>query len=326
MGPLPYLLYRDCIHSSMAEPQLLAVGKVREIYTTSDPDTLLFVASDRVSAFDVIMKNGVPNKGKLLTALSKFWFERLGSILQTHFVTDDLDKMPAGVREWGEKEGKDLRGRTMLVKKCQVLKCEAIVRGYLTGSAYKEYLKSGTVHGIRLPPGLPESAKLDPPIFTPSTKADVGDKDENVHPGRLPELLGSEYAALAPLLQQKAVQIFTKAAEHAASVGLILADTKFEFGVLPASHSDKLEERLMLIDEVLTPDSSRYWEASEWAEGKTMTGFDKQALREWLKAGGGGFGKSGKEEAVEIPQDVVEEMWRRYGECYERLTGHKLTL
>lgn len=207
-----------------------------------------------------------------------------------------------------------------------------------TGSAYKEYLQSGTVHGIKLPPGLKESARLEPPIFTPSTKADVGDKDENVHPDRrkykclmpghranydtaVPELLGPRYAALAPLLIEKAIDLFTTAAKHAESVGLTLADTKFEFGVLPESHSSRLEDRLILIDEMLTPDSSRYWEASEVEEGKTMTGFDKQALRVWLKSGGGGFGKGGQENAVEIPQDVIDETWRRYTECYRRITG-----
>ncbi|CAD6566097.1 MAG: Bifunctional purine biosynthetic protein ade1 [Cyphobasidiales sp. Tagirdzhanova-0007] len=307
----------------MEHPQLIAKGKVRDLYSTSDPATLLFVASDRISAFDVIMTNGVPNKGKLLTALSKFWFEKLGSILPNHYVTDDLEKMPVEVERWGARSGKDLAGRTMLVRKCEVLKCEAIVRGYLTGSAYKEYCSSSTVHGIKLPSGLPESAKLERPIFTPSTKAAAGEKDENVHPDKLPELLGSDYASLVPLLIQKAIEIFKAAAKHAESVGLILADTKFEFGILPPSESASLADRLILIDEVLTPDSSRYWEATEWEEGKTMTGYDKQALREWLKAGGGGYtGKDG----VVIPQDVVDETWKRYCECYQRVTGIAFSL
>ncbi|GAA99978.1 hypothetical protein E5Q_06681 [Mixia osmundae IAM 14324] len=307
--------------TELAGLKLVTRGKVRDIYELPEqPDCLLFVATDRVSAFDVIMKNGIPSKGQLLTQLSQFWFDFLEDVVPNHVVTGDVSKMPASVR----KHEDILRGRTLLVKKAKVLKCEAIVRGYLTGSAFSEYEKHGTVHGIKLPPGLQESSKLPKPLFTPSTKADVGEKDENIHPDRLPSLLPDP--SWAPVLTQTAIDLYGKAAEHALKVGLILADTKFEFGLLSNSETAG-KPILLLIDEALTPDSSRFWPAAEWSEGKRMTGIDKQYLREWLKSGGGGFGdsQSSQQEGVQIPGDIVDATWERYLEAFRKITGRDFT-
>ncbi|GAA5983857.1 hypothetical protein JCM11641_006398 [Rhodosporidiobolus odoratus] len=309
--------------------KLVAKGKVRNIYEVpSRDDALLFVALDRVSAFDVIMKNGIPNKGKLLTQLALFFFDHLSKAPETkhipnHIITSNFDEMPQEVQKYREQ----LEGRSILVKKATVLPVEAIVRGYITGSAWAEYQKSGTMHDIKLPEGLKESSKFEPPLFTPSTKAEVGDKDINIHPDELSKHLPDP--SLSAPLQEYALALYTTAAKHALSKGLILADTKFEFGLLPPpAHSPAgTKPTLALVDECLTPDSSRFWPADTWAEGEKMVGFDKQFLREWLKNGGGGFGEKGgeliEEEGVEIPEEIVEQTWGKYEEAYEKLTGRK---
>ncbi|KAK4047370.1 Bifunctional purine biosynthetic protein ade1 [Microbotryomycetes sp. JL201] len=307
--------------------ELVARGKVRDIYRVpGHTEALLFVATDRVSAFDVIMKNGIPNKGKLLTALSLFWFDFLSKQPETkhipnHVITSDLSEMPAEVQQYADQ----LHGRSIWVKTAQVLPVEAIVRGYITGSAWSEYQKSGTMHDMKLPEGLQESSRFEPPLFTPSTKAEVGQKDENIHPDRVREILPDP--DFAEPLQQYAVALYSTAAKHSLAHGLILADTKFEFGLLPPKDkSSGAKPTLILVDEALTPDSSRFWPASEWAEGKRMVGFDKQFLREWLKGGGGGFGKKGggiEEDGVEVPQDIVQATWQKYEEAFEMLTGRK---
>ncbi|GAA6009701.1 hypothetical protein JCM11491_001066 [Sporobolomyces phaffii] len=315
------LLNTDC-----PSLKLLARGKVRDIYEVPGHDeALLFVATDRVSAFDVIMKNGIPNKGKLLTALSLFFFHYLASAPETrhipnHVITSNVDDMPAAVQEYKDQ----LDGRAIWVRRAQVLPVEAIVRGYITGSAWAEYQKTGTMHGIKLDEGLKESSRFVPALFTPSTKAEVGDKDENIHPDELAKHLPS--AALAEPLKSYALALYTTAAAHLLSRGLILADTKFEFGLLPAAPGSGQDPTLILVDECLTPDSSRFWPESKWAEGEKMVGFDKQFLREWLKQGGGGFGKKGggiEEDGVEIPEDIVQATWGKYEEAYEMLTGKK---
>ncbi|GJN90327.1 hypothetical protein Rhopal_003336-T1 [Rhodotorula paludigena] len=305
--------------------KLLAKGKVRDIYAIPGvEDALLFVATDRVSAFDVIMKNGIPNKGKLLTQLSLFFFDYLSNAPETkhipnHVITSKMDEMPAEVQKYREQ----LDGRAILVRKATVLPIEAIVRGYITGSAWAEYQKSGTMHDIKLPEGLKESSRFEPPLFTPSTKAEVGDKDINIHPDETGKHLPD--AALAEPLQQYALALYSTAAAHSLSRGLILADTKFEFGLLPPSTPGGAPV-LALVDECLTPDSSRFWPADQWAEGNKMVGFDKQFLREWLKSGGGGFGKKGggiDEDPVEIPQEIVAQTYAKYEEAFEKLTGRK---
>ncbi|KAM0752330.1 Phosphoribosylaminoimidazole-succinocarboxamide synthase [Meredithblackwellia eburnea MCA 4105] len=305
--------------------ELVARGKVRDIYhVPGNDDALLFVATDRVSAFDVIMKNGIPNKGKLLTSLSLFFFDYLSKAEETkhipnHVITSNLDEMPQEVQKYRDQ----LQGRSIWVRKAQVLPVEAIVRGYITGSAWAEYQKSGTVHGLQIPAGMKESAQFLPPIFTPSTKAEIGEKDENIHPDKMRDHLPDP--TLAEPLKSYALALYSTAAKHSLNQGLILADTKFEFGLLPSADGSK-PPTLLLVDECLTPDSSRYWPAKEWAEGNKMVGFDKQYLREWLKSGGGGFGKRGggaDEEGVEIPEDIVQATWGKYLEAYELVTGKK---
>ncbi|GAA5858703.1 hypothetical protein JCM1840_006520 [Sporobolomyces johnsonii] len=319
----PALLTTDC-----PSLKLIARGKVRDIYEVpGHTDALLFVATDRVSAFDVIMKNGIPNKGKLLTSLSLFFFNYLASAPETkhipnHVITSDLAEMPQEVQKYRDQ----LEGRAIWVRRATILPVEAIVRGYITGSAWAEYQKTGTMHGITLPEGLKESSQFVPPLFTPSTKAEVGDKDENIHPNQLRDHLPDP--TYAEPLESYALALYSTAAAHSRSRGLILADTKFEFGLLapPAGSPPTTRPTLMLVDECLTPDSSRFWPAESWAEGNKMVGFDKQFLREWLKSGGGGFGKKGggiEEDGVEIPDEIVQATWAKYEEAYEKLTGTK---
>ncbi|KAJ1310926.1 hypothetical protein OPQ81_009438 [Rhizoctonia solani] len=273
---------------------LVSQGKVRDIYSTSDPNALLFVATDRISAYDVILKNGVPGKGVILSQLALFWFKRLE------------------VAKYKEI----LQGRTMLVKKAKVVPLEAIVRGYITGSAWSEYKKSGTVHGIHVPEGLVESQKLPEPLFTPSTKAEQGQHDENIHPDRAAEIVGKE---LCDKIASISVRIYKEAAEYAASRGVILADTKLEFGLVEVPGNDP---QLILIDEVLTPDSSRYWPASEYKLGQSQPSFDKQYLRDWLTTEGFKKGlEHGKDgQGWTMTDDVVEGTRKRYQEALDLLT------
>lgn len=306
------------IHSNLPGLTLLSKGKVRDIYATSSPDHLLFVASDRISAYDVILQNGVPDKGKILTKISLFWFDKLKHIVPNHFVTANIDEMPQEVRQYKEQ----LEGRAMLVRKAKVIPLEAIVRGYITGSGWSEYKKSGTVHGIPLPAGLVESQKLPEPLFTPSTKAEQGAHDENISPAQAAALIGQE---LFDRVSTTAVRLYTEAAEYAASRGLILADTKFEFGLVQGADGT---EQLILIDEALTPDSSRYWPAASYKPGGGQPSFDKQYLRDWLTSAGfkkglesGPAGHEG--EGWVMSPEVVEGTRKRYLEAYEMLTGQK---
>jgi len=302
------------LQTNCPDLRLIARGKVRDIYELpGDPSKLLFVATDRISAFDVVMENGIPNKGKLLTQLSLFFFKKLEPIIPNHVVTGDFDqilKLSSALLPYRDQ----LEGRTILVKKCQVLKCEAIVRGYLTGSAYAEYQKSGTVHAIPMPTGLQESSQFPAPIFTPSTKADIGTHDENIHPDKLGEILGSE--SLAEQVKKKAIEIYEAAQAHCVGVGggegLLLADTKLEFG-----QDD--EGGLILIDECLTPDSSRFWARERWAPGTKMAGFDKQVLRDWLLSQHLHLDRSSP---LQIPQDVVLHTWAQYCQAFKLLTGN----
>ncbi|KAF9005453.1 hypothetical protein BDQ17DRAFT_1353131 [Cyathus striatus] len=306
------------INTDLPGLTLISKGKVRDIYSTSSPDHLLFVATDRISAYDVILKNGIPDKGKLLTKISLFWFHQLKDIIPNHFVTADVDEMPEEVRKYKDI----LDGRTMLVRKAEVVPLEAIVRGYLTGSAWAEYKKSGTVHGIPLPEGLKESEKLSTPLFTPSTKAEQGAHDENISPEQAAKIVGAE---LLEKVSSAAVKLYTSAADYARERGVILADTKFEFGLV-SSKDDPSKKELILVDELLTPDSSRYWPLKEYAVGKSQPSFDKQYLRDWLVSAGfrkglesGPPGKEGQGWVIE--ENVVEETRKKYTEAVDLLTS-----
>ncbi|KAL5113834.1 Bifunctional purine biosynthetic protein ade1 [Pleosporales sp. CAS-2024a] len=281
----------------------VASGKVRDLYAIDD-DTLLFVASDRISAYDVIMKNGIPGKGALLTSMSIYWFKYLTEHvpgLQTHFLTSSLPPALASQSFLAE--------RSMQVRRLRIVPIESIVRGYITGSGWAEYQKSGTVNGIRLPEGLVEGQKLPAPLWTPSTKAEVGDKDVNITPEAAREMIGN--ASVAAKIEELSLAIYAAAAARAESVGIILADTKFEFGL--DAHNN-----VVLVDEVLTPDSSRFWPKETWEQnlGKAQPSFDKQFLRDWLTAEGL-KGKPG----VTVPGEIVTKTAEKYQEAYEKITG-----
>ncbi|KAF9448459.1 SAICAR synthetase [Macrolepiota fuliginosa MF-IS2] len=306
------------INTSLPDLKLLSQGKVRDIYVVSDPSALLFVATDRISAYDVILNNGIPTKGQLLTALSLFWFKKLAHIIPNHLITASIAEMPLEVQRYADQ----LEGRSMLVKKAEVIPIEAIVRGYITGSAWAEYKKTQTVHGIPLPAGLVESQKLPKPIFTPSTKAEQGAHDENISPERAAQLLGQD---LYDEISSTALQLYKTAADYAETRGVILADTKFEFGLLPLPPGSAEKRQLILIDEVLTPDSSRYWPLEGYTAGKPQPSFDKQYVRDWLVASGFRKGlesgpKGSEGEGWTIKEDVVEGTRTRYQEAVDLLT------
>ena len=282
------------------EGQQLRRGKVRDIYDLGDK--LLIVASDRISAFDVIMANGIPYKGIVLTQISKFWFEYLG--VENHLITDDVSQYPQPFCDCGEQ----LANRSMLVKKVEVLPVECVVRGYLTGSGWKEYEAEGTVCGHKLPEGIKQCGKLAQLLFTPSTKAELGQHDENINFERCVEIIGEN---AAEFVHDKSIKIFEKASAYALSKGIILADTKFEWGLA--------DEKIILIDEVLTPDSSRFWPADLYEPGRDQESYDKQFVRNYLESIN--FNKSGP--GVEIPDDIAEKTSAKYIEAYEQLTGKK---
>ena len=279
----------------------ISSGKVREIYEVDD-DKLMMVVSDRISAFDFIMPNPVLDKGKILNKLSEFWFNFVSDIIPNDIITTNYEKFPA---EFRKEEFKD---RSMLVKKLKMLPVECIVRGYITGSGWAEYQKTGTVCNIKLPEGLQECQKLDEPIFTPSTKAELGNHDENISFERCKEILGNE---LAEKVKNATINIYKKCADYALSKGIIIADTKFEFG---------LDENgiLVLGDEVLTPDSSRFWPLDDYEVGRGQKSFDKQYLRDWLSNNG-----YRNNPPTELPKDVLETTRNKYIEAYEKITGKK---
>jgi phosphoribosylaminoimidazole-succinocarboxamide synthase len=275
-------------------------GKVRDIYDLGDK--LLIAATDRISAFDVIMKNGIPNKGVVLTQISKFWFEFFNGTVEHHLITDDVKEFPAPFCNCPAQ----LEGRSMLVKKTTPLLIEAVVRGYLAGSGWKEYQKTQTVHGNKLPAGMKQCGKFPEPIFTPSTKAEFGEHDENINFEKAKEIVGAE---IAEYVKNKSIDIFKKASQYAQTRGIILADTKFEWGII--------DGRVILIDEVLTPDSSRFWPADKYQPGRDQESYDKQFVRNYLEDIN--FDKSGA--GVELPPDIVSKTSAKYIEAYEQLTG-----
>ncbi|UCE99672.1 MAG: phosphoribosylaminoimidazolesuccinocarboxamide synthase [Planctomycetota bacterium] len=279
-----------------------ARGKVRDIYNLGAQ--LLIVATDRISAFDVVMANGIPYKGIILTQISKFWFDFLSGDVETHLITDQVSDFPAPFCDFSER----LARRSMLVKKCQTLPVECVVRGYLAGSGWVEYKQTGEICGQKLPDGLRRSEKLPEPVFTPATKAERGTHDENISFEKCIEMVGQEAAMY---IRDKSIEIFKKASDYAESRGIILADTKFEWGLVNG--------RIILIDEVLTPDSSRFWPADKYGIGRDQESFDKQFVRNYLESIN--FDKSGL--GVELPEDIVKKTSDKYIEGYERLTGKK---
>ena len=273
-------------------------GKVRDIYDAGD-NRLLMVTSDRLSAFDVVMAEPIPDKGRVLTAMSAFWFEKFQGVVGSHLISTSLDDCPAPAHR------DDWQGRIMLCRKAEMLPIECIVRGYLTGSAWKEYKADGTMHGQELPAGLLESAQLPEPVFTPSTKAAEG-HDENISFEAAVALIGPDLAERA---RSVSLELYTKGAEWAAARGILMADTKFELGLI--------DGELVLCDEVLTPDSSRFWAAESWKPGSTPPSFDKQPVRDYLD----GLDWNKQPPAPPLPAEVVNTTSARYIDAYERITG-----
>jgi phosphoribosylaminoimidazole-succinocarboxamide synthase len=275
-------------------------GKVRDIYDLGEE--LLLVASDRISAFDVILPTPIPDKGKILTRLSEFWFSKIGDIVPNHFITTKVDQFPLACQPHRSL----LEGRSMLVKKSTPAPVECIVRGYLTGSGWKDYQMTGAVCGITLPPGLVEAMRLDEPLFTPSTKATIGDHDVNITFNHMIEKVGK---VKAEKMRDASITIYQRARALAETKGIIIADTKFEFGMEG--------DDILLIDEVLTPDSSRFWPADEYRAGKTPNSFDKQFVRDYLLS----LKWNMKPPAPELPPDIVKKTQHKYSEALRRLTA-----
>lgn len=278
-------------------------GKVRDIYDAGE--NLLMVATDRISAFDFILPDEIPFKGEVLNRISAFWFDKFTDIVPNHLVSIDPADFPEEFAEYRDY----LAGRAMLVKKAQTIPIECIVRGYLTGSGKKTYDENGTVCGIQLPEGLTESSKLPEPLFTPSTKAEIGDHDENISFERCCEIVGED---IATQIRDLSLKIYKAAAEYAATRGIIIADTKFEFGVI--------DGKVTLIDECLTPDSSRFWPAASYEEGKIQPSYDKQFVRNWLKANWDMTG-----ETPHLPAEVIDGTSERYREAFQIITGSQFT-
>ena len=278
-------------------------GKVRDIYDAGE--NLLMVATDRISAFDFILPDEIPFKGEVLDRISAFWFDKFADIVPNHLVSIDPADFPEEFAEYRDY----LAGRAMLVKKAQTIPIECIVRGYLTGSGKKTYDENGTVCGIQLPEGLTEASKLPEPLFTPSTKAEIGDHDENISFERCCEIVGED---IATQIRDLSLKIYKAAAEYAATRGIIIADTKFEFGVI--------DGKVTLIDECLTPDSSRFWPAASYEEGQIQPSYDKQFVRNWLKANWDMTG-----ETPHLPAEVIDGTSERYREAFQIITGSQFT-
>jgi phosphoribosylaminoimidazole-succinocarboxamide synthase len=278
-------------------------GKVREIFEIDG--NLLLVATDRISAFDVILPNGIPHKGKVLTQMSEFWFELIGELTENHLITTSIDE----IDKITEEDGDLLRGRSMLVKKVDVIPVECIVRGYIAGSGWKDYKKNNAICGISLPGDLKESDKLPEPIFTPSTKAESG-HDENISFEEAVNITGRE---LAEEIRQKSIAIYKKASEYALTKGIIISDTKFEWG--------KYGDKVILIDEVLTPDSSRFWPLESYSPGKPQPSFDKQFVRDYLES----CGWDKNPPPPSLPEDIIRTTSEKYLEAYTKLTGKEIS-
>jgi phosphoribosylaminoimidazole-succinocarboxamide synthase len=282
---------------------LIGRGKVRDLYAVGD--ALLMVATDRISAFDHVLGTGIPGKGKILTQISLFWFDLVRDIVPNHLIATEVANFPVELHKYADQ----LEGRSMLVKRAQMFPVECVARGYIAGSGWKEYKASGTVCGIKLPPGLQDGSRLPQPLFTPSTKSQDGTHDENISFAAVEQAVGAE---AAKELRRLTLEIYEKAGKHAESRGLILADTKFEFGMT--------QDGIVLADEVLTPDSSRFWEASAWKPGGAQPSFDKQFVRDYLES----IRWNKQAPAPSLPDDVAQRTLEKYLEAFRRLTGRDL--
>jgi phosphoribosylaminoimidazole-succinocarboxamide synthase len=294
----PVLLQTD-----FPDLQLHASGKVRDVYQL-DNERLLFVATDRISAFDYVLATGIPQKGRVLSQMSLFWFDFLSDIVPSHLITADVDRYPEALQKYADQ----LRGRSMLVQRAEMFPVECVVRGYISGSAWKEYKASGKVCGIELPAGLQESDAFPEPIFTPSTKATSG-HDENISFAKMCELVGTEAAST---LRELTLRVYKKAAAYARQRGIIIADTKFEFG--------RTAQGITLADEVLTPDSSRFWPADKYAPGRSQESYDKQYVRDYLEE----IHWNKQPPAPALPVEVAQHTSEKYLDAYLQITGHKL--
>lgn len=299
----PQLLDSVLLQTDFPELELYASGKVRDVYRL-DNERLLFVATDRISAFDYVLASGIPHKGRVLTQISLFWFDFLKDIIPNHFITADLERYPANVRAYADQ----LRGRSMVVTRGEMFPVECVVRGYLSGSGWKEYKATGKVCGIELPPGLRESDKLPEAIFTPATKATTG-HDINISFQEMCKIVDPEQSRR---LREVSLQLYTKAADYARQKGIIIADTKFEFGLTAAG--------ITLADEVLTPDSSRFWPAETYQPGSAQASFDKQYVRDYLEE----IRWNKLPPAPALPPEVARQTSEKYLEAYRRLTGREL--
>ena len=286
----------------------LASGKIRDLYAVGDD--LLLVASDKISAYDYVLEPEIPDKGRILTQLSMWWFTQLADLVPNHVITADVDEYPAELAPHKD----ELRGRSMLCRRLNMVPVECVARGYLTGSGLVEYQRNGTANGVPLPAGLVDGSRLDQPIFTPAMKAEVGAHDENVAFDVMAERIGDP--EVAAKLKDLTLAVYSRARTIAEQRGIILADTKFEFGMLPGG-------TLVLADEVLTPDSSRFWPADEWRPGRCQPSFDKQYVRDWLNSPASGWDPKSDTPPPALPAEVVAATRARYVEAYERLTGEK---
>jgi len=299
----PQLLDSVLLRTDFPELKLHASGKVRDVYQL-DSDHLLFVATDRISAFDYVLATGIPHKGRVLTQISLFWFNFLRDVVANHVVTADVEKYPATAQKYADQ----LQGRSMLVMRAEMIPVECVVRGYISGSAWKEYKASGRVCGIELPAGLKESSKLPQPIFTPATKATTG-HDENIPFDEMTRIVGVE---LSTQLRDLSLKVYSKAADYALQKGIIIADTKFEFGMT--------SKGITLADEVLTPDSSRFWPANKYQPGRAQDSYDKQYVRDYLEQ----IRWNKLPPAPALPAQVARHTSEKYLEAYHQLTGHEL--
>ena len=292
------------LRTSLPDLQLIRRGKVRDVYAV-DEESLLIVATDRISAFDCVLPTPIERKGEVLTALSRFWFEKLGHVVAHHLLSTNIDEMPEAVRRHSQM----LAGRSMLVRRAKVFPVECVVRGYLVGSGWKDYLRTGEVCGHKLASGLRESGELPEPLFTPSTKAEEG-HDENISEDQVRDILGEE---ITTQLRDTSTQLYSEAREYARNRGIIIADTKFEFGL-------DNNGRLILVDEVLTPDSSRFWPSDSYEPGRSQPSFDKQFVRDYLET----LDWDKKPPAPSIPANIASATTARYLEAYRLLTGNQL--
>ena len=291
------------LNTNFPNLKLFAKGKVRDIYEVGE--YLLLVSTDRISAFDVIMNQGIPYKGMVLTKISEFWFNFTKDIINNHFITTDVSKYPVECKEYADV----LRNRSMLIKKAKVVPMECIVRGYITGSGWKDYKKTGEISGIKLPTGLQESEKFPEPLFTPSTKAEIGEHDENISAEQAMQIVDK---SIFNAVKDATINIYKKSSDYALTKGIILADTKFEFG--------KVNNEIILVDEVLTPDSSRFWPLDKYEKGRGQESYDKQFVRDYLIS----INFNMQPPPPPLPEDIIRKTSEKYLEIYKKLTGESL--